>query len=311
MVQVTTPAGTSDGTASAYNTFTLVSQVQSTVTPVVSPVIGVLKESAASPPVSQPYSLYSTLLGLAKGSVITGVAPAAGVIGETVTLTMSGNELQSVTAVQFSPNTGLTVETPIVAADGKSLSVTVAVAANAPLGVRALKVLAGTTALPFSTPEAAVFKIILPTATLSSVEPIVLAIPSSAMTLALNGSNLQNATEIRITPNSGVTIANPPAVNADGTRATVTMTVAATAAAGNRVVSIVTPAGESSLSATVANTITLTASPGPGYGPVASPVVGLVKEAAATPPVSTIITPVAAPIVGVVLGDATTPPPSI
>ncbi len=307
VVLVTTPAGPSDSVASSYNIFTLVSQVQDAITPIASPLVGLVKEVIVPPPASQTLDLSSVVLGIAKGATISGVTPSVGAIGDTVPMTITGNELQNVTAVQFDPNTGLTVGTPVVAADGKSLTVSVVVDVAAPLGVRSLKVLAGTTALPFSKADSGAFKVILPLANITSVEPIVVPIPSTALTLVLNGSNFQNASEIRITPNTGVTIANPPTINANGTLATVPITVAAAATAGNRVVSIVTPAGESSLVVTVANTATLTGNPGSTYGPLTSPIVGLVKETVAAPPATTQISPTT-PIVGVVLEPAAVAP---
>jgi len=307
VVQVTTPAGSSDGVASAFNTFTLVSQVQNTITPIASPLVGLVKEVIAPQPASQTFGLTSQLLGITKGATVRGVTPAMGAIGDTVAMIITGNELQNVTAVQFNPATGLTVGTPIVAADGKSLTLSVVVDAAAPLGARSLKVLAGTASVPFSRASDAMFKVILPLANITSVEPIVVPIPATAMTLALNGSNFQNASEIRITPNTGVTVANPPTVNANGTLATVSVTVAASAVAGNRVVTVVTPAGESTTVANIANTVALTASPGSTY-PLVSPIVGLVKETIALPPVTTAVTPFT-PIVGVVLEKVLTPTP--
>jgi hypothetical protein len=308
VVQVVTPAGTSASVASSYNTLTLVSQVQDTISPISSAIVGLVKESVAMPASTQTYGLYTSLVGITKGSTISGVTPSVGALGDTITLTLTGNELQNVTNVQFNPGTGLTVGTPVIAADGKSLTVSVVVDAAAPLGLRTLKVLAGSTSLLFSNAEAAAFKVILPVATIISVEPIVIPIPSTSLSLAVNGSKFQGATEIRITPNTGITISNPPAINADGTRATVLITVAAGAAPGARVVSMVTSAGETTLTSTVANTVNLTATPGTEYGPLTSPIVGLVKEVPATtaPAVST---SVATPIVGVVLEATVAPTP--
>lgn len=308
MVQVSTPAGASDGTPGPNNTFTLVSQVQGDITPVASPVVGLVKESVAPPPATQAYALHSLALGIAKGATVSGVTPSVGAIGDTVAMTITGNELNNVTAVQFNPSTGLTVGTPVIAADGKSLTVSVAIDPAAQLGARSLKVLAGTTVLPFSRADAGAFKVILPLANIASVEPIVVPIPATALTLTLNGSNFQGATEIRITPNTGVTVANPPTVSVDGTRATVAITVGATAVAGSRLVSIVTPAGESSTTSSVANTITLTTNPSSAY-PLASPIVGLVKETVAAPPAQTAITPTS-PVVGVVRETTTVPAPA-
>lgn len=309
VVQVATPAGSSSGIASASNTFTLVSQVQNTITPIASPVVGLLKEVVVPAPTSQTLGLTSQLLGITKGATVSGVTPLLGAIGNTVAMTITGSELQNVTSVQFNPSTGLTIGTPTLAADGKSLTLNVIVDATAPLGARSIKVLAGTTSLLFSRASDAMFNVILPLANITSVEPIVVPIPATTLTLTLNGSNFQNASEIRITPNTGVTVANPPSINANGTLATVTINVAATAAAGSRMVTVVTPAGESTTLANLGNTVTLTANPGSSY-PLVSSIVGLVKVTTALPPVTTPITPFT-PIVGVVLEKTLPPPPLV
>jgi hypothetical protein len=308
VVQVTTLAGTSDGVVSALNTFTLVSQVQNTLTPIASPMVGLIKEATALPPANQSYGLFTTMVGITKGSAVSAVSPNVGAIGDTITMTITGNELQNVTAVQFTPNTNLTVGTPVIAADGNSMTLSVVIDAAAQLGARSVKVLAGTTALPFSRASDASFNVILPLANITSIEPLVLTIPSTALTLAVNGTNLQNASIIRITPGTDVTIANPPVVNSNGTRATVSINIAAAAASGNRLVSIVTPAGESSMIASVGNTVTLTTTPGSSYDSLPSPVVGLVKEVVAAPPVTATLGPVASPLVGVMLETVSVPP---
>jgi hypothetical protein len=309
VVQVATPAGMSDGMPSVFNTFTLVSQVQNSVTPISAPLVGVVKEVAASPPATQAYGLYSGLVGVALGGTVTGLAPSAGAIGNTVTLTISGNELQGVTSIQFAPSTGLTVGALVAAPDGKSVTVSVSIAADAPQVVRAVKVMAGTASIPFSSLNAAMFRVILPVASVDSVDPIVLPIPSSALTLGMNGINFQNASAIRITPSTGVTVANPPAVSADGKRATASISVASGTAGGQRVVTIVTPAGETTAEATLANTVTLTATPGPTYGPISSPLVGVVKETVVQP-ITMVIDLVASPLVGVMMQQIAPPPAS-
>lgn len=308
VVQVQTPGGISDGTPSPSNTFTLVNEIQQSFTPIVAPQVGVVKETIAAPN-NQTYGLFSSYVGVALGSTVSAISPSAGSIGDTVTLTIQGNELQGVTAVQFNPDTGLTVGSPVPAADGKSVTVQVTIATSAPLTLRAVKVLAGTTSIPFSDPNAAVFRVTLPQPRIDSVEPIVIPIPSTVLSFAVNGINFQNASQVKVYPPDGVTISNPPSVSTDGTRATVSLTVASSAAAGARVVTIVTPAGETSTTATLANTITLTANPGPTYSALAAPLVGVVKEVPPGPPPTVTYDPIAAPIIGVVL-EFTPPPPS-
>lgn len=309
VVRVQTPAGISDGAPSPFNTFTLVNEIQQSFTPIAAPLLGVVKEAATAPSNTQTYGLFASNLGVAVGSTVSGISPSAGSIGETVQVTLGGNELQGVTAVQFNPNTGLTVGSPVPAADGKSVTVEVEIATSAPLTLRAVKVLAGSTAIPFSDPNAGVFRVTLPQPRLDSVEPIVVPIPSTALSFAVNGINFQNASQVKVYPPEDISVSTPPAVSADGTRATVNLTVAANAAPGSRAVTIVTPAGETSAAASLANTITLTTNPGATYSPIVAPVVGVVKEVPPGPPPTITVDPVAAPIVGVVV-EAAAPPPA-
>jgi hypothetical protein len=123
----------------------------------------------------------------------------------------------------------------------------------------------------------------------------------------VSGINFQNASAIRITPGTGVSVANPPTVSADGTRATASISVASGTAGGLRVVTIVTPAGETTTEATLANTVTLTATPGPTYGPISAALVGVVKETLVQPMT---IGPLVSPTVGIMLQEITPPPVS-
>lgn len=299
LVQVSTPGGISDSNLTAFNTFDVVTQINQSITPILSPVVGVVMQTNAQP-VSNTYGAYAPLVGIALGSVVSNVTPRAGSIGQTVAVTVSGSDLQNVTAVQLLPNTGVTADTPVVASDGKSFTVNLTIASNAPVSVRTLKVLAGSVAIPFSNPFASQFQVSLPLPTIDSVAPIVVPIPSSAITFTVNGTNLLNASQIQITPSADIQIGNPPTVSTDGKSATVSLTVASSAAPGQRMVTISTPAGQSPAVATAANTVTLTSSPGATYGPIISPQVGVVIQVP-PPQITQAINPVTSSLVGILL----------
>src|SRR2546428_333329 len=165
--------------------------------PVASAILGVVKEVTTTPS-SQSQSLFSSAVGVSLGSVATSLTPAAKAIGESFTLTVQGFELQGVTAVQFSPNTGVTVGAPTIAADGRSLTVPVTLAADAPQTLRTVRVLAGTASIAFSDPAAAIFRVTPPPARIDSISPIVLQIGAPLTTLTLRGVNFQNASQAKI-----------------------------------------------------------------------------------------------------------------
>ncbi len=305
IVSVTTPSGSSSAVASPANTLRVVSEIQSIVTPVIAPLVGVVLGDAAPPTTS--LSAYSNLVGVTVGPTVSARTPAAGIIGETVQLTLSGSELHGVSTVELIPGTGVTVGTPSVSADGKSVTVSLSIAADAPQTLRALRVRAGALQVPFSDSAVAQFRVTAPIPAIESITPIVYVIGAAPVTATVRGVNLQNAQLVRADPADGVSIA-VPVVNAAGTELTVAISVAASAVAGSRVLVVASPAGESALMASAANTIQLVTTTTGNVTPVIAPNVGVVLGSAMPP--SELVGPIVAPALGVVLEDPN-PPPSV
>lgn len=301
-VRVQTPGGSSTGTAGAANTFSVVNEIQGAVTPVVSSPVGVLLQSNTSPSSSSVSVFTTSALGVAVGPVATGIAPNIGIIGQSVSLTVQGSGLNGVNAVQLVPATGLTVGSPTVAPDGKSLTVPVAVDASAPQTWRTVRLLAGTAVIPFAAPDTSLFRVAAPAPVLDSVTPNYLQTGQSAVTFTVRGTNLQGATAVRLEPAGGVTVANPPTVNADGTSLTVNITASAAAATGPRALVVTTPGGDSSTVLSASDTVTLTANPGPTMTPVVSAVLGVTVGNGASG-TSTDIGPIISPLLGVTVGQ--------
>ena len=280
-VTVITPSGTSGTTPSSANTFSVVETVGDTFPHLASPAVGV-DLASASTPTNPSVGLVSSLVGIGVGSIVNSVAPTTGATGQSLNLMLTGRELAGVSSVSISPSTGLTLGTPVVAPDGSNIQVSVAIAADAPLGARRIQLLAGATPVPFAVPGGERFDVTAPMPVLASIEPLVVQVGNS-VSFTLRGSNLQGATQIKLTPAQGVA-GNTPSVNPAGDIATVVMVVDAAAATGPRVVSVVTPAGESSTVSGPTNTITLSATPGTTYPSVASPLVGVELASSVTPP---------------------------
>ena len=306
-VVATTPGGSSDAAPTAANTFTVVSQEIQTVTPVSSPALGVVLQDA-NPPAAAAATLFTPIVGITVGSVVTSISPAVGIIGQTTTLTLQGSELQGVTATQIVPSTGLTLGPLSVAADGRSVSIPVTIDINAPQTLRTVNVLKGTTIVPFAAPDAALFRVSAPPPTFDSITPIVLQVGQPPVTLTVRGQNLQNASGVSIVPPDAVSINNPPAVSTDGTLLTVNISAAAAAATGPRAIVVTTPGGPSSAALTPQNTLILTGNAGTNVTPIASPALGVVLESNAPAPTID-VGPIVAPAVGVVLQDPNPPAP--
>lgn len=301
-----TAGGATGATASSANTFSVVTEILDAVTPITSLPLGVVLEDGAAPAGSS-IGVASRVLGVTVGSAIGKLLPGAGVVGTSVTLNLSGSELGSVTAVQFSPSAGLTVGTVTPAADGKNVSVALTIAENAPQTVRAVKVLAGAIEIPFASAASAQFRVTLPQAEIDSISPIAIQRGLSPQPLLIRGRNLKDASQVQILPPDGMVV-SPPMANAEGSAVTVSVSAAADAATGARVVVVTTPGGQSSAEISAANTLTIASNVGSVQSPIASPLLGVVLESG-TQPGASAVGPILSPSLGVVL-ETDAPPPA-
>lgn len=306
VLTVETLGGISDSTPSAANTFTVVTQVTGSVTPVTAPNVGVVKETPAPAPGSG--TLFASNVGVAVGGVVTSMTPRSGIIGTSLDLSIQGQELGGVTSLSFNPNNGITVGAPVLAGDGKSFTAPITIDAAAPQTSRAVRILVGTREIPFARAGLNQFLVTSPQPEINATEPIYVTVGAAPVTLTVRGKNFQNAQQIKITPAGNLSISSPPTVNADGTVASVTVSAATGAITGQRVVSLVTPAGETSADATAANIVTIASAVSATFGPVAAVNVGVVKQVN-TPAPTQSIGPITAPNVGVVK-DLVAPPPA-
>jgi YD repeat-containing protein len=307
VVAVQTPGGSSTDVKGPENIFTVVTSVDSAITPIAAPQLGVVLQSDAQSPAPETYGLLASNLGIAVGPVVTGMTPRVGIIGETLTLSLQGQELSGVTALNFVPATGITVESLTPAADGKSLDATVAVAADAPRTARTVGLLAGTTPIPFSDARQSQFQVTAPLPRIDSVTPVNLAVGAGPIALTVRGVNFKDASAVSIAPLAGISVSQPPVVNADSTEITVNVTVADTAATGQRVVTVTTPAGATDNVSTPSNTVNIVSSLGDTVTPIQAPVLGVVKLDDTPPP--SIASLLASSDVGVVL-QVDAPPPA-
>ena len=306
-VVLETLGGVSSAVPVPANTFSVVTDVQPIVTPIASALLGVTLEEVAAP-ISTGFALAAPNLGLAIGPIVTGINPPDGEIGTSLSLSIQGNELSAATVVSFTPATGLTASALSVAADGKSLTVNLAIDPAAPRTVRRVDVLAGATAIPFTNSTAGQFLVTSPQPEIDSITPLFLQVGAAPSQLTVRGKNFDLAQAVRIVPPDGVIVSASPVVSADNRSLTVNISAAAGAVLGARSVVVVTPAGETSSAQTAANTITVSNSLGSTFTPIISALLGVVIEEVAAP-ISTTFSPIISPSLGVSL-EIITPPPS-
>lgn len=307
-VAVVTPGGTTTTVTGPANTFKVVNEIQQAITPIIAPAVGVVLPDT-NPPSTPPVGLTSSVVGVALGPVATALSPTVGIVGQDLTLTIQGTELTGVTNVDLVPNTGVTIGTVSVAPDGKSITVPLTVAIDALQSLRKVKVMAGTVEIPFATAAASQLRISLPLPEIDSITPITLQTGQAPISMVVRGRNFQNASQVKITPAADMTVSTPPVINGDGTEITVNISAAANAVPGGRLVTVTTPAGESSATLVPNNTLTLSSTVGSTYSPIVSPLVGVVKLDNGEVP-SIPIGPVLAPVLGIVLQEVTTPVPT-
>lgn len=279
-VTVQTPAGESDATFTPANTFSVVNEFTAIYNPILAPLVGVVLGDVVGG-TTQTYGLTSGHVGVVLGAAIKAVSPATGAQGQSLTLTLTGQGFVTPASVTLSPGTGLTVGAATATPDGTTIAVPVTIAADAPLGVRAIQATSGGAALVFADAKSSQFLVTPPVPVIQSVDPITVLAGSPALVFTVRGRNFQNIQQVKFTPSDGISM-DIPQVNAAGDTVTVTVTIASNAATGARVVSIVTPAGESDSAFSPANTITLVSGSTVTYSPVLSLLVGLQVGDAAT-----------------------------
>jgi hypothetical protein len=312
VVTVTTPGGTSSPDPTAANTLNLVAQVGPPVTPLVSLIVGVRVQT---PPDSTPpfpvQPLVSPVVGVIRGSAITGVVPAKASIGTSgLDVMIQGIGLSGATNVGFEPATGITINgTPVVAPDGTSVMVNISIGPGTDLvGWRVVRVnTSNGRVLPLSS-WADRFRITLPEPALNWVNPI-RGVVGMTVPLTVNGRNLTGATQVILEPVAGVTVQNPPVVNGDGTQLTVNVVIAANAPVGYRVVRVTTPGGTSTDVRDPTNSFEVSDQVGVQFSPFLAQTVGVRVQEPPTPAPTLSVQPLTAPGVGVLVPVTPEPTP--
>jgi hypothetical protein len=270
VVTITTPGGTTSDLPSAANSFTVTELAGTSYTPVLSAPVGVMVATAppattrpadygpiesgsvgvfvpAPAPATTTEVRYGAILsrpvGIAVGSMVQAMAPTRMEPGTTVTVTFTGVGLDQVTSLKVMPATGITVGTLAASADGTSLTAQISADGTAPRAARTVTLFTAGGPVSVPVPLANLFYVGA-RPVIVSVSPIMQTV-GNTFTLTINGTGLDAATTVRFESADGVTVLNPPTVNAAGTQATVTVIIDGTSAGGQRVVVIEGPYGSS------------------------------------------------------------------
>jgi len=141
--------------------------------------------------------------------------PLQGTQGATVTLTLTGANFSAPVSLQFTPNSGITVQSATVA-NSDQIQAQLSIAPNASLGARGLTLTVGKTRLPasntFTVVSGASLAHIVPMQILRVV-PNQIAAGAQNVDLTLQGTNFVPGTQVTFTVGAGV----PAAVVANGT----------------------------------------------------------------------------------------------
>ena len=245
--------------------------------------VGVEVERAAEPPAPRPVeNLAAAHLGVIHGGAVTAIEPPTLIIDSgPQPLTVRGHGLHGATRLELIPADGLLLGPLSVAADGRSATASVSVAADAPLGLRQL-VLRDAEDAPYPVTPAGAdrLRVTPPPPLVEWVAPLHLRPGIAEQSLTIGGRNLDNLYAIDITPSEGITLGGTPeiGVNGDGQTLTTPIAIAPDAALGPRVVTVTTAAGTTDSAAGPQNTVHLVLESGDTYPNLNAVPVGVVVE---------------------------------
>jgi hypothetical protein len=175
--------------------------------------------------------------------------------GSSSTLTFIGVGLDRVTGIRVAPADGLTVGALTASADGTSLTVQVTADAAASRAPHAIVPVTASGPATLAAGRTNVLYV--------GLRPVITSLSTNlqnvgnTFTFTVNGTSLDGTTTVRFEPADGITVINPPTINATGTQATVTVVIDGMASGGQRVVVIEGPYGASDNTSGANNTFTV------------------------------------------------------
>ncbi len=250
----------------------------------VSPLVGVLKDDGSADTTTRDLTIVSDLLGVfipeqpavftetlfsqplsvVKGSYIQNITPDAIETGTTSPLIISGVRLQDVTAIEFLPADGLSLQSSlIINPEATEINVDIAVAVDAEKTVRRIAVFQnGNTdnALPYLKVESSIITIAGGLPVIESISPV-LQVANSQFELLIRGQGLQEVSAVFAYDSNGVLESlisfGTPVVNIEATELRVMVVVERLVTAGEKAIVLTVPIGQTSTETTAVNTLTI------------------------------------------------------
>ncbi len=196
------------------------------------------------------------------------MTPLSGKQGTTVLLTLDGANFVANASLQLTPPTGLTVGKPALV-NANQLQTQITIAANAPLGPRAVTLLTGS----FHTPAPNIFTVTPGNPILSAAPMQILRLVPSQITagsqnvdIAIEGTNFAPGTQVTFSVGAGIpaaVMALGPARYVNSTEIHVLVSALVTALPGGRDITLQTPEQQKATAPRMLNVVASTVTTGP------------------------------------------------
>lgn len=293
---VHSPTGSTPTVAEPANTLWVTDRDPTVYSPLMAPQVGVIPGGAPPAP-DLELTDWSPAVGVSFGAIALDRNPAAWARGGTFQFRVQGHGLGAVTAVEVLPAEGLDLGEVVIQGDGTGVELAVAVAPDAALGLRTLRLHTATGTVPFADPARERVRITDPPPEITGLKPSRVS-TGTVTTLRVFGHNLDQVSRVYSIPHQDISFAGP-ALAGNGGEVTVSMAVDSGAVAGPRVIVLESPAGESSHVPTSANTLHVSSEALLLMEPLMAPAVGVrLGEDDDTPPAPDAVLALA-PLVGV------------
>ena len=277
VITVQTPGGSSTMIADATNSIDIISGIQGIVTPLISASLGINKQTTNTgteqdyfvtsvalglektitlEPATKPVDISSPILRVAKGPIADSISPPVVQTSTNVNLLIDGVELDTVNSLSFVPSEGIsTIGTPTINPEGTQLTQLISITSDAAKTLRQVVLTGADKAIEFSQPASARILIAGELPVIESVSPIQ-QVQGSSFELLIRGQDLDTVIAVSASPNDGL-IFGSRSVNPEGTELRVQVGIDSLASLGVRAIVLTAAAGDTSSTATSANSLTI------------------------------------------------------
>ncbi len=252
--------------------------------PVQAPAVGVVVGEANLPATPRLFTpLIAQNVGVLVGANAMRMSPKVGVVGTETRIEVQGTGLAGVLAVDFLPNTGLTISNVQINPEGTQLSLNLTVAANAAQTQRLMVLRSASGQLLFANPQDGLLLVAAPAPTLISIAPQVVLAGAAVSSMTVRGVNFRDVVGVRFSPPDGIAAIGQATANADGTLLQLNVQADANATSGPRTLIVMTAGGDSSAEAVPANTFQVARQLGTTLESINAPAVGVLVGSATLP----------------------------